>query len=62
LTLNLLETTRFDAPLEPLLAGFQKILTPMVIQVLIDTFLAAQLSDGTLAPESIQDNANLFLL
>src|SRR5262249_60301822 len=45
---------------EPFLARLQKLLRPTVIQVLIDPFLAAQLSDAVLATQAFQHDADLL--
>jgi hypothetical protein len=46
---------------QALLASFQKVLAPAVIQIGVDAFLTAQLCDGALAPLAIQDDANFLL-
>src|SRR5262249_33119495 len=45
---------------EPFLARLQKLLRPTVIQVLIDPFLAAQLSNAVLATQAFQHDADLL--
>jgi len=45
---------------EPFLTRLQKLLRPTVIQVLIDPFLAAQLSDAVLATQAFQHDADLL--
>src|SRR5499433_92470 len=45
---------------EPFLARLQELLRPTVVQVLIDPFLAAQLSDAVLATQSFQHDADLL--
>merc|ERR1712224_1051114 len=43
------------------LASFQKLTAPAVVQVLMDAFLAAELSDTLLTSNAGQNNADLFL-
>ncbi len=45
---------------QPLLAGFQKLLRPTMIEVLIDPFLPAQLGDALLAAQAFQNNPDLL--
>src|SRR3981081_3779252 len=45
---------------QPLLAGFQEVLRPTIIQVLDDPFATAQLGDALLAAEAHQDDADLL--
>jgi hypothetical protein len=45
---------------EPLLAGFQKLLRPTVIQALGDALAAAQRGDALLAAKPFKDNADLL--
>src|SRR5215467_2292306 len=45
---------------EPFLARLQELLRPTVVQVLIDPFLAAQLSNAVLAAQAFQHDADLF--
>jgi hypothetical protein len=42
------------------LAGLQKLLRPAVIQVLVDAFLAAQLSDAGFTTQAFQHDADLL--
>ena len=44
-----------------LLASLKEVLTPAVIRVGVDAFLATQFSDGAFSPQTIQDNADLLL-
>ena len=46
---------------EPLLAGFEKLLGPAVIEVLGNTLLAAQLGDAVLATQAFKDDADILL-
>src|SRR5690606_19234060 len=46
---------------EPLLAGFEELLGPAVIEVLGDAFLAAELGDAVLAAQAFEDDADLLL-
>jgi hypothetical protein len=46
---------------QPLLAGFEELLRPAVIEVLDDPFPAAELSDALLAAQTLQHNADLVL-
>jgi hypothetical protein len=46
---------------QPLLACLQKVLGPAIIEVLVDTFLAAQLSDAVLAAQTRDHDPDLFL-
>src|SRR5256884_7707088 len=46
---------------EPFLARLQDLLRPTVVQVLIDPFLAAQLSNAVLAAQAFQHNADLLV-
>ena len=43
-----------------LLAGFQKLLRPAVIQAFRDTLAAAQRGNTLLSPKSLQDDADLL--
>ena len=45
---------------EPFLARLQELLRPTVVQVLIDPFLAAQLSNAVLAAQAFQHDADLL--
>src|SRR5215475_8481828 len=45
---------------EPFLARLQELLRPTVVQVLIDPFLAAQLSNAVLATQAFQHDADLL--
>src|SRR5207244_5465935 len=45
---------------EPFLARLQELLRPTVVEVLIDPFLAAQLSNAVLAAQAFQHNADLL--
>src|SRR5262249_2700580 len=45
---------------EPFLARLQELLRPTVVQVLIDPFLAAQLSNAVLATQALQHDADLL--
>src|SRR5215471_6201999 len=45
---------------EPFLTRLQKLLRPTVVQVLIDPFLAAQLSNAVLATQALQHDADLL--
>jgi hypothetical protein len=45
---------------EPLVASFQKVLRPAVVEVLNNPFAAAELSDAVLAAKSIQHDADLL--
>src|SRR5258708_5556333 len=45
---------------EPFLARLQELLRPTVVEVLIDPFLAAQLSNAVLAAQTFQHNADLL--
>src|SRR5262249_61477903 len=51
-------TRRFAG--EPFLARLQELLRPTVVQVLIDPFLAAQLSNAVLATQAFQHDADLL--
>src|SRR5690349_4411713 len=44
-----------------LLAGFEELLGPAVIEVLGDAFLPAQLGDAVLAPEAFKNDTDLLL-
>ena len=46
---------------EPFLARLQELLRPTIVEVLIDSFLAAQLSNAVLAAQAFQYNADLLL-
>ena len=39
------------------LAGFQELLRPAVVQALGDAFAPAELGDGDLAPQAVEDDA-----
>src|SRR6266516_4394772 len=45
---------------EPFLARLQELFRPTVVEVLIDPFLAAQLSNAVLAAQAFQHNADLL--
>ena len=45
---------------EPFLAGFEEVFGPAIVKVLVDTFLAAQLSDRLLATQAFKDDADLL--
>jgi hypothetical protein len=45
---------------EPFLARLQELLRPTVVEVLIDPFLAAQLSNAVLAARAFQHDADLL--
>src|SRR6266446_2853370 len=45
---------------EPFLARLQELLRPTVVEVLIDPFLAAQLSNAVLAAQAFQHDADLL--
>src|SRR5262249_40530039 len=45
---------------EPFLSRLQELLRPTVVQVLIDPFLAAQLSNAVLATQAFQHDADLL--
>jgi hypothetical protein len=42
------------------LAGFQEVLRPAVIEVLVDPLTAAQLGDTVLTTKAVQDNSDLL--
>src|SRR6516225_7526410 len=46
---------------EPFLARLQKLLRPTIVEVLIDSFLATQLSNAVLAAQAFQHDADLLL-
>src|SRR5579863_10363187 len=46
---------------EPLLAGFEELLGPSVVEVLGDAFLAAELGDAVLAAQAFKHDADLLL-
>jgi hypothetical protein len=46
---------------EPLLTGLEKLLGPTVVEVLGDTFAAAELGDGRVSAQPVEDNADLLL-
>src|SRR5258705_13424680 len=49
-----------DDVASPFLARLQELLRPTVVEVLIDPFLAAQLSNAVLAAQAFQHNADLL--
>ena len=46
---------------EPLLAGFEKLFRPSVVEVLGDAFFAAELGDAVLAAQAFDDDADFLL-
>ena len=48
-------------PGQPSLAGFQKLLRPVVIQALGNTLATAQLRDAVLTPKAVQHDTDLLL-
>ena len=46
---------------EPLLAGFEKLFRPSVVEVLGDAFFPAELGDAVLATQAFEDDADLLL-
>src|SRR5262249_47463062 len=48
-------------PQQPLLAGFEELLAPPVIQVRGQTLAATQLRDALLAPQPLEHDADLLL-
>src|SRR6202035_5762261 len=48
-------------PRQPLLARLQEVLRPAIVEVLVDPFLAAQLSDAVLAAQTRNHDPDLFL-
>jgi hypothetical protein len=47
-------------PGQTLLAGFQEILAPAVIQIAVDAFAATQLGNRALAAQPLQHDTDLF--
>jgi len=46
---------------KPLFAGLEELVGPTVVEVLSDTFLAAELRDAVFAAQAIEHNADLLL-